>query len=132
MSYVSALPTEVGVDARALRELAQTPAPERGRRAAERAERTSAQKLRRFAAIQVTLLTATMFVASALVLDLGGMTLAPSQAQTGVVTAAGMTAARPQPQKDVVRLGRNQANTVLVIADVMGFTLTIPMRDPAI
>ena len=129
MSVVTTEPEKAGLDIRTLRELAQSSVSERERREAESAKPASAHKLRRIASIYGIALT-TMIGASAIFLDLGGITVDQPQTRQGVVTPAGMTADQSPAQNGVVTMGGNQA-TVLIF-ETMGFTVSIPIRNTSL
>ncbi len=131
VSVVSTAPRKAGLDVRTLRELAQSSVAESERREAESAKPTSAHRLRRIASIYgITL--ATMIGASAIFLDLGGITVDRPQTHQGVVTAVGMTEGQPQSRKGVVTMGGGQTTTTVLNLDTMGFTVSIPIRSPSL
>ena len=131
MSVVTTAPEKAGLNTRTLRELAQSSVSERERREAGSAKPALAQKLRRIASIYGITLT-TMIGASAIFLDLGGITVDQPQTHQGVVTAVGMTEGQPQSQKGVVTMGGGQTTTTELNLEIMGFTVSIPIRNPSL
>ncbi len=115
MSYVSAAPQDLAAQARALGQSEEAAAEDRK----HTADRTASDKLRRFAAMYVMTLSSAIFVASAFVFDLTGADMGQPSGQRSAVVAAGMT-------------GASDATATAMTIEVVGFTVSIPMRDTSL
>ena len=112
MSYVSVAPIDLVAEARALGQSEEAVTKDRKRKA----DRTASDKLRRLAAIYVMTLSTAMFVATAFVFDLGGVSLGQPSAQRSAVVAAGMA-------------GASDATATAMTMDFFSVTLSFPVRD---